>query len=255
MTLRVLIVDDEPVARRRIRRLLREERDVEIAGECGDGLSAVSAIRAMAPDLVLLDVQMPEMDGFEVLQALGAEERPACIFVTAFDRYALRAFEVHAIDYLLKPIEGARLQQAVERARARIAERRGARLDPDLLALLKDLRHGRKFLTRLPVKADGRLLVIDLADVDHITAADNYVTLHAGPRRYVARETMARLERELDPARFVRIHRSTIVQADRIKELLPDFHGDFVVVLREGARLTLSRTYRRKVEELLGREL
>lgn len=254
MSLRVLIVDDEPVARRRLRRLLREDRDIEIAGECGDGASALAAIRTLSPDLVLLDVQMPEMDGIEVLQQLRSEEVPACIFVTAFDRYALRAFEVHALDYVLKPVDGERLRLAVERARRRIAERRGAMLDPGVLALLSDLA-GRRFLTRMPVKSGGRVLVVDLADVDCIRAADNYVTLHVGAEQYLARDTMGRLERDLDPTRFVRIHRSTIVQVDRIKELLPDFHGDFTVVLRNGSRVTLSRTYRSRLEQMLGREL
>ena len=255
MTLRLLIVDDEPVARRRLRRLVRDIADVEIAGEAGDGRSAVSAIRTLTPDVVLLDVQMPEMDGFGVLQAVG-DRLPAVIFVTAFDRYALRAFEVHALDFLLKPVTAEKLAQALERARTRIAERRGALLDPRLLAFLDDLAGGRRrFLSRLPVKVRGKMIVVDLADVDWIKAADNYVTLHVGGTSHPARETMSRLERELDPNQFVRIHRSVIVQVDRIKELLPDFHGDFVVVLRDGTRVTLSRTYRSKVEGILGREL
>jgi len=256
MTLRVLIVDDEPVARRRLRRLVREIAGVDIAGEAADGRSAVSAIRTLAPDIVLLDVQMPEMDGFEVLQAAG-DRLPAVIFVTAFDRYALRAFEVHALDFLLKPVTAEKLGRALDRAQTRIAERRGALLDPRILALLDDLAGAgrRRFLTRLPVKLRGKMIVVDLADVDWIEAADNYVTLHVGANAYPARETMSRLERELDPERFVRIHRSAIVQVDRIKELLPEFHGDFVVVLRDGTRVTLSRTYRSRVEAILRRDL
>lgn len=255
MTLRLLIVDDEPVARRRLRRLVREIGDIDIAGEAGDGNSAVSAIRTLAPDIVLLDVQMPEMDGFEVLQAVGRDALPAVIFVTAFDRYALRAFEVHALDFLLKPVSAEKLAGALARARTHIAGRGGARLDPRVLALLDDLASRRRFLCRLPVKLRGKLIVVDLADVDWIEAADNYVTLHVGAQAYPARETMVRLERELDPEQFVRIHRSTIVQIARIKELLPDFHGDFVVVLRDGTRVTLSRTYRRRLEAILRREL
>jgi two-component system, LytTR family, response regulator len=256
MTLRVLVVDDEPVARRRLRRLLREIADVDIAGEAGDGRSAASAIRSLAPDIVLLDVQMPEMDGFDVLQAVGSDRLPAVIFVTAFDRYALRAFEVHALDFLLKPVSAEKLAEALDCARTRIAERRGTMLDPRVLDLLTDLAGGRqRFLSRLPVKLRDRVIVIDLVDVDWIKAADNYVTLHVGGNAYAARETMSRLERELDPERFVRIHRSAIVQVDRIKELLPDFHGDFAVVLRDGTRVTLSRTYRSKVEAILRREL
>lgn len=255
MTMRTLIVDDEPVARRRLRRLLRAERDVEIAGECADGATAVETIRTTAPDLVLLDVQMPELDGFHVLQALGDTRMPDVIFVTAYDRYAVRAFEVHALDYLLKPVDAGRLGRALERARARLAERQRGPVDPRLLALLQDLGAERRYLTRIPVKAEGRVLVIDLADVDWIGAADNYVTLHAGAREHLLRDTMGRLERELDPERFVRIHRSAIVQLDRIRELVSDFHGDFEVVLRDGTRLTLSRSYRAKVEAALGREI
>lgn len=255
MTIRTLIVDDEPVARRRLRRLLRPERDVEIVGECADGATAVDTIRTMAPDLVLLDVQMPELDGFHVLRALGQARMPDVIFVTAHDRYAVRAFEVHALDYLLKPVNADRLGRALERARARLTARQQGPVDPRLLALLQDLAAERRYLTRLPVKSEGRVLVVDLADVDWIGAADNYVTLHAGSREYLLRDTMGRLERELDPEQFVRIHRSAIVRLDRIRELVSDFHGDFEVVLRDGARLTLSRSYRAKVETALGREI
>ncbi len=254
MTLRVLLVDDEPVARRRLGRLLRDDRDIEIAGQCGDGASAVAAVRALEPDLVLLDVQMPEMDGFDVLQALGAERLPAIIFVTAFDRYALRAFEVHALDYLLKPVDSERLARAIGRARARLAEARGSTLDPRVLALLEGFAAERRFLTRMPVRMGGRVVVVPMSEVDYITAADNYVTLHAGGQQHLVRDTMGRLERELDPARFVRIHRSTIVQVDRIRELLPDFHGDFTMILADGSRVQLSRTYRPHVEQVLGRE-
>ena len=255
MTLRILIADDEPVARRRMRRLLAQAKDVEIVGECGDGASTVEMIGSTAPALVFLDVQMPELDGFAVLQAIGAERMPAVVFVTAFDRYALRAFEVHALDYLLKPVDAHRLLGALERARLAVANRHGSLLDPRVLALLNQLASDRKYLARLPVRADDRLLVIDLDDVDWIGAADNYVTLHVGAREYVVRDTMGRLERELDPARFVRIHRSTIVRMDRIRELLPDFHGDFTIVLKSGARLTLSRRHRANLEKALGRSL
>jgi two-component system LytT family response regulator len=255
MTIRTLIVDDEPLARRRLRRLLRAERDVDILGECADGATAVDTIRAMAPDLVLLDVQMPERDGFHVLQALGQARLPDIIFVTAHDRYAVRAFEVHALDYLLKPVDAGRLGTALERARTRLTERQRGPVDPRLLALLKDLSVERRYLTRIPVKSEGRVLVVDLEDVDWIGAADNYVTLHAGSREHLLRDTMGRLERELDPERFVRIHRSAIVQLDRIRELVSDFHGDFEIILRDGTRLTLSRSYRAKVETALGREI
>jgi two-component system, LytTR family, response regulator len=256
--MRTLIVDDEPVARRRIRRLLRLHPDVQVAGECGDGAAAVDAIRTLNPDLVLLDVQMPELDGFAALQALAPHEIPVVIFVTAFDRYALRAFDVHALDYVLKPVDGDRLARSLDRARTRIAERRRsatAPLDQRIAALLQELSVERRYLSRLPVRSGGRLLVVDLEDVDWIAAADNYVTLHAGGQQHLLRDTMGRLERELDPACFVRIHRSSIVRIDRIKELLPDFHGDYTLVLKDGTRLTLSRTYRTKVEGALGRPI
>jgi two-component system, LytTR family, response regulator len=255
MTLRTLIVDDEPVARRRLRRLLRLAPDVEVVAECGDGATAVEAIRSATPDLVLLDVQMPELDGFGVIQALGAERLPTIVFVTAHDQYALRAFDVHALDYLLKPVDGERLLRALTRVRTLLAGRTGTTVDPRVLALLTDLANQQKFLSRLPVRADGRLLLVNMSDVDWIGAADNYVTLHVAGREYLLRDTMGRLERELDPSRFVRIHRSSIVQIDRIKELLPDFHGDFIVVLADGTRLTLTRGYRPKVEHVLGRSL
>jgi two-component system LytT family response regulator len=255
MTIRVLIVDDEPVARRRLRRLLRSAADVVIAGECGDGATALDMIRELSPDVVLLDVQMPELDGFELLQTMSPEEIPVIIFVTAYDQYALRAFEVHALDYVLKPVEADRLATAISRARARLAARTDARLDERMLALLETLAPGRKHLTRIPVRAEGRVHVLDLADVDWIGAADNYVTLHVGPREYLIRDTMGRLERQLDPDRFVRVHRSSIVQIDRVRELLPDFHGDFTLVLKNGTELTLSRGYRAKLEAVLGRGL
>jgi two-component system, LytTR family, response regulator len=255
MMMTVLLVDDEPVARRRLRRLLRNHTDVAVTGECGDGASAVDAVRRLAPDVVLLDVQMPELDGFGVLQALPADRLPEIIFITAHDRYAVRAFDVHAVDYLLKPVDGERLAEAIGRARERLAARRAAPADPRLLALLADLASPRKYLTRLPVRIDGRIVVVALADVDWIGAADNYVTLHASGREYLLRDTMGRLERELDPQRFVRIHRSTIVQIDRIRELVPDFHGDFTVRLGDGTTLALSRSYRARVASALGRDI
>jgi two-component system LytT family response regulator len=247
--MKVLIVDDEPVARRRMRRLLRSVPDVEIAGECGDGRSAVGAIAALGPDLVLLDVQMPEMDGFEVVARVGAAAMPPVVFVTAFEQFAIRAFEVSALDYLLKPFSADRLREAIDRARARDAA--GSRL----AALMAELRQERRSLTRLAVRQSGRILLVDLADVDWIESADNYVTLHAGAREHLVRETMARLERELDPNRFVRIHRRAIVQVDRIAELVPTAHGDFVVRLRDGRTLMLTRAFRERVEKMLGRRL
>jgi len=252
MTLRALIVDDEPIARRRIRRLLRDVGEIEIAGECGDGRSALDAIDATSPDVVFLDVQMPGLDGFDVVRQLHPDRKPAIVFVTAFDRYALRAFEVHAVDYLLKPVAPARLRLAVDRARERVERGTNQR---GLAGLLRELRDAPRHLARLAVRARGRIVMVDVDAIDWIQAADNYVTVHANGREHLLRETLAALGRQLDPNRFVRIHRSTIVAVDRIVELRPSSHGDFDVQLRDGTRLTLSRSWREHVERALGRPL
>ena len=252
--IRTLIVDDEPVARRRIRRLLKTEGDISVVGESGDGRAAIEAIRTLQPDLVFLDVQMPEADGFAVLRAVG-DAMPAVVFVTAFDQYALGAFEVHALDYLLKPFNRTRFVDTVARAREHLAHARGRAADPKVLGLIDELQTAKRHLTRFVVREAGRLLLVDAAQVDWIEAADNYAVLHAGAATHLVRETMAGLATELDPERFVRIHRSTIVQIDRVRELLPAFHGDFIVVLRDGTRLNMSRGYRSAVEAVLGRSL
>ena len=253
MTLRVIIVDDEPPARARLRRLLKAHADIELVAECGDGAAAVETIESTTPDLVLLDVQMPELDGFEVLRALEMPALPPVIFVTAFDKYALRAFEVHALDYVVKPVESDRLDAVLDHARLRIAERRTA--TAGLAALLRELKDDRAYLTRVPVRTEGKVKVIELTDVDWLSAADNYVTLHAGGREFLVRDTLAALERRLEPSAFVRVHRSTIARLDRIAELLPDAHGDFEIRLKNGARLAMSRTYRAAVEARFGRRL
>ena len=252
--IRALIVDDEPVARRRIRRLLTGEQDVVVVGEAGDGREAVDAINSMHPNLVFLDVQMPEADGFEVVKSLGAR-MPQVVFVTAFDQYALSAFEIHALDYLLKPFNRSRFQQSMARARAALAAADDRQLRGDLSGLLAELRSRPPYLQRFVVRAQDRVVLIDASAVDWIEAADNYAILHVGRSSHVVRDTMTRLANDLDPRRFVRIHRSTIVQVDRIREFLPAFHGDFVVVLHDGTRVTLSRNYRADVEGLLKRRL
>jgi two-component system LytT family response regulator len=254
VTIRVVIVDDEVPARTRVRRLLAGHGDIEIVAECGDGASAVQSIEADMPDLVLLDIQMPELDGFDVLQSLDMPRLPAIIFVTAFDHYALRAFQVHALDYILKPVEADRLNEALAHARLRLAERRSGG-DAGLPALMRELTRDRPYFSRVPVRLDGRVRVVDLADVDWIGAADNYVALHCGPREYLVRDTIARFEERLDPRQFVRIHRSAIVRLDRISELIPDLHGDFQVRLKDGTVLAMSRTFRPRVEESFGRRL
>jgi two-component system, LytTR family, response regulator len=252
--IRALVVDDESVARRRVRRMLELEPDVTVIGECGDAEAAVDIIRTTKPDLVFLDVQMPGADGFEVIRAAG-DSMPAVVFVTAFDHYALGAFEVHALDYLLKPFTRARFAQTVAHAREHLARRADRSGDQRLESLVRDLGSRSRYLSRFVVKADGRTRLIAADRVDWIEAADNYVVLHAGVEAYTVRDTLSRLDAELDPDVFVRIHRSTVVRLDRIVELLPSFHGDFVVVLRDGSRLAMSRTFRPRIEALLKRTL
>ena len=247
--LRALVVDDEAVARRRVCRLLEQETDVVIAGQCGDGASAVESIQTLTPDIVFLDVQMPEFDGFEVVQAVGAEAMPATVFVTAYDEYALRAFDVHALDYLLKPVDGEHIVRAVERAKQWVSARAPAG-DPRLHALLDQFTAARRYLRRLPVRSEGRLIIVRVDEIDWIGAADNYVTLHAGRREFLVRGTMAHFERELDPEEFVRIHRGVIVRVDRIRELVPESHGDFTARLSDGTTLAVSRNHRARLERL-----
>jgi two-component system, LytTR family, response regulator len=246
MTTRVLIVDDEAVARRRIRRLLAPDPDVIVVGECGDGASAVRAIAAERPDVAFLDVQMPELDGFDVVQAVKPSELPAVVFVTAFDQYALRAFDVHAIDYLLKPFTSERFRVALARARERCGRRDA------LAALVEQLRARPRYLARFAVRAADRTVLVDSADVDWMEAADNYVKLHVGAKEYLLRETLGGIEKRMNPAAFARIHRSAIVQIDRVAELSPATHGDLGVRLRDGTRLTLSRTFRDRLMGVMG---
>lgn len=252
MTLRALIVDDEALARQRIRQLLQKAPDVVVAGECASGLEAVQAIEDLAPDLVFLDIQMPELDGFGVIEAVGADRMPATLFVTAYDQHALRAFEVHALDYLLKPFDAARFQAALARARrwcAREAGRGEQEPRPDLEALMAGLRKERPWLDRVLVKQGDRHLLVRLAAVQWIEAEDNYVRLHVEGTSHLLRQTMSGLLERLDPRLFRRIHRSAIVNLDFIREFQPWTSGDQLVIMRDGTRLTLSRTYRDQVGE------
>lgn len=248
--IRVLIVDDEPIARRGIRQQLRGETDLEVIGEYGDGAAAIDAITGLAPDLVFLDIQMPEVGGFDVVEAIGVARMPAVIFVTAYDEHALRAFDVHAVDYVLKPIDRHRFRTAVERARRRLAHAPG-QLDRRIAAALGELgRPAHDYAKRLAIKGDGRVILVDVDEVDRLEAAGNYVEVHSGARHHLVRETMASLEARLDPARFVRVSRSSIVNADRVRELQPMFNGDFVVVLRDGTKVAGSRRYRAAFDRL-----
>jgi len=246
MTLRVLIVDDEPIARRRLNLLLEDEASVEVVGESEDGESALNAIRRLRPDLVFLDVQMPGLDGFDVIELLKPEECPAVIFVTAYDKYAMRAFDVHAADYLLKPFERGRLRKALARATALSAAEVPARLQ----AVVNTVRSDQP-LRRFLVKTPGRVHAVRADDVESLEAAGHYVELRTAAGAHLVRESMAALEKRLDPARFVRIHRSAIVNVDKVIELRPAFHGEFEVVLGGGRRLRCSRTYADQLTRLL----
>jgi len=250
--IRTLIVDDEPLARRGIRAHLKEERDVEVISECSNGREAVRAIESESPDLVFLDVQMPELDGFGVIEAINVERLPAIIFVTAYDTYALRAFEVHALDYLLKPFDGERFHKALQRARAQIERRSISDLSHRLQSLIDDLRTNQKYAERLVIKSAGRIFFLGVEEIDWIEAADNYVRLHAGRDTHLLRETMNNLESRLDPSQFLRIHRSAIINVGRIKELHTLFRGEYEVVLRDGTRLASGRGYRDRLQELFG---
>jgi two-component system LytT family response regulator len=248
--IRTLIVDDESLARERIKRYLGAEADIEIVGECANGKEAVESIDSLSPDLLFLDIQMPEMDGFGVLEAIGLQKVPAIIFVTAYDKYALKAFEVHALDYLLKPFNRERFRRSLARAREQLDHDRMGQLDQRLLSLLEDLKAEQKHLDRLVVRSVGRVFFLKTDEIDWIEAAGNYVRLHVGREGHLLRETMNRLEAKLNPDKFLRIHRSTLVNIDRIKELQPLFSGDYTVILRDGRQLTLSRSYRDKLLEL-----
>jgi two-component system LytT family response regulator len=249
--IRAVIVDDEPLAREGVRLHLEAEPDIDVIGEAGSGEEAVTLIETVRPDLLFLDVQMPGLDGFGVLEALGSAHMPVTVFTTAYDQFALRAFDAHAIDYVLKPYDAERFHNAVERARMQLSGRRKVQIDDRLDSLLDELRTRNQFLERLVVRSGGRILILRVADVDWVEAASNYVRLHAGGKEYLLRETMTALEAKLDPADFVRIHRSTIVRVDRIRELEPLFQGDYVVILEDNTRLTSSRGYREKLQELL----
>ena len=253
--IRALVVDDEPMARERIAGLLAQEPDVEVVGQCSDGLQAVSAIQQLAPELVFLDVQMPAVDGFGVIRQIGPDRMPLTVFVTAYDEYALKAFEVHALDYLLKPFGRDRFQQTLQHARAILERRRAGDLGRRLLALVNDIKTepGPTRLDRLVVKSGGRVFFLRTDQIDWIEAAGNYVRLHLGDESHLFRETMNRMEARLDGRRFVRIHRSRIVNTERVKELQPWFNGEHVVILQNGTRLTLSRGYREKLQEQLKR--
>ena len=256
MKIRALVVDDEPLARQRIRLLAHDEPDLELIGECASGKDALAAIERDPPDLIFLDVQMPEMDGFEVLQNLPRERLPVVVFTTAYDKHAVRAFEAHALDYLLKPFQPERFKAAVARAREHLANQQASSAARGLLDLLA-ARQGlpaapaaTNFLTRLTIKTDDKMVVIKTADIDSIESAGNYVAVTIGKESHILRETLNALAAQLDPEKFLRVSRSAIVNLDRVKELQPMFKGEHIILLQNGKRLAMTRGLR-EVEQAL----
>ncbi len=252
MNIRVLIVDDEPLARKGIRRLLEKEPDIEIIGECSDGLEAVETINNEKPDIVFLDIQMPELDGFGVLEALELPQLPIIIFITAFDEFALKAFEVHALDYLLKPVKAEKFQHALQRARAVLHFKQTDQFQKQLESMLQYVSSKRQYLERLIVKDVKGIVIVYVSDVDWFEAYGDYIRIHEKGKKYLLRKTMNTLESGLNPENFARIHRSTIVQINRIKKLQPLNNGDYVIFLEDGTQLSLSRTYSKAFLEKIG---
>jgi two-component system LytT family response regulator len=253
--IRALVVDDEPLARDMIREMLAGDSEVEVVGECANGREAIEAIKASTPDLVFLDIQMPELGGFELLESLGPNATPYVIFVTAYDQYAVRAFEVHALDYLLKPFDRERFEVAWQRAKDQIRLDRTSRRDQDIIALLEELKAGPRYLERLVIKNGGRVFFLHVQDVFCIEAEGNYVRVYDIQKGYLLRETISSLEEQLDPKQFLRIHRSAIVRIDRIKEMQPWFHGEYRIIMENGKQLALSRNYRANLQEAVGNTL
>jgi two-component system LytT family response regulator len=251
--IKTLIVDDEPIARARMVSLLRDEADIEVVGECESGHQAKTAIESTLPDLLFLDVQMPEMDGIDLARMIQSSGAPAVVFVTAYDEYAVRAFEVHALDYLLKPFSAERFRSALGHAREHVAQRRAN--GAGHAAVRSDGSGAANGRTRLMIKSGGRIHFVRMADIEWCEASGNYVRVHVGAQCHLVRDTMGHLESELDPHLFMRIHRSTIVNVDRVQEMHSSFSGEYVVLLRGGTRLTLSRGYRDAIQTRLGKPL
>jgi len=248
--IRVLIVDDEPLARDGLRLLLARDREVGAIDEARSGREAIAQIDAARPDLVLLDIQMAGIDGFGVVAQLGAERMPAVIFITAHDRYAVQAFELNALDYLLKPVTAARFARALARAKTQLAQRDAHQASQQIKDLLATLASPQRALRRIAVRTGAQTIFIEVDAIDWIAAAENYVELHVGPARHLVQVALATLAQSLDPARFVRIHRSTIVQIDRIAALQPALHGEYAITLTTGASLRSGRTYHDAVKAL-----
>ncbi len=256
MKIPVLIVDDEAHARARVRHLLKDETDFEIIGECANGREAIETIRRDKPGLVFLDIQMPRLTGFDVCAQLkeDAARLPFIIFCTAYDQYALKAFEVHAIDYLLKPFDRERFKQALDHARLQLRRAQSPAADQRVLELLEDLRGGLKRNDRLVFRQDGRVIFVRADAIDWLEADGNYVRIHCGSEAHYVRDTLAGIEAQLPADKFMRVSRSALVNLDHIKEFQPLFYGDYSVILRNGAKVSLSRNYRDRLEKLVQKQ-
>lgn len=252
---RAVIADDEPLARTKLRLLLDSEAQIKVVAECHNGAQTLAAIRSCRPDLLLLDIQMPDLDGFQVLSEISPKEMPVVIFTSAYDQYAIRAFEAHALDYLLKPFDQSRLHQAIERARLEMRKSRDREMTRRILDLLSQVKSEKQaipeFDARLVIKTKGRIVFLNVDEIDWVEAAANYVRLNAGKESYLFRETISGTSERLNPNQFIRIHRSMIVNVRKIKELIPVNSGEYVVVLKSGKELSCSRGYRANVQHLI----
>jgi len=251
--IRVLIVDDEPLARKKIQNLLKNHSDIEVVGECSNGIEAVDSVKSLRPDLVFLDIQIPHLNGLKVSEALSGPDSPLIIFVTAYDQHAVRAFDLQALDFVLKPYDRERFEKALTRAKNQIREKRNNDLGPQILAMLNELRERPKYLDRIAMKDGSRVFFIKREDIDWISAEGNYVRLHLSKESYLYRENLTNLITQLDPAKFRRIHRSTVINLDRIQELRSGSYGDYTITLISGVELTVGRSFRDELRELLGK--
>jgi two-component system, LytTR family, response regulator len=256
---RTIISDDEHLARKKLRILLDSEPEIDVVAECNDGGQTVTAIRTHRPDLLLLDIQMPDLDGFQVLSELSPAEMPVVVFTSAYDQYAIRAFEAHALDYLLKPFDQSRLHQALERARFELRKSKDREITQRILQLLSQVKTDSQPVPdsngRLVIKTKGRIVFLNVDEIDWVEAAANYVRLNAGGESYLFRETISRTSERLNPNHFIRIHRSMVVNARRIKELIPVNSGEYIVVLKSGKELSCSRGYRANVQHMIEKNL
>lgn len=247
-SIRTIVVDDEPLACKRLVKLLEQDPDIKVVEVCADGKEAIEEINKKQPDLVFLDIQMPEVNGFNVLQNLDQDHVPAIIFVTAYDEYALKAFEVHALDYLMKPFSEERFNDSLKRAKAAIKQESKTSINSKVENLLEYLEPSRESLSRILVKSSNRYFFLKVNDIDWIESAGNYVRIHSGDKNYLIRDTMINMEKKLDSDLFFRIHRSTIINVDKVKELEQWFHGDYMVIMHSGEKLTLSRNYKKLLQ-------